>query len=210
MPWIWGSLFDCRLKAAVMIRVKKASVNPLKNDNYEKWTTAHVLFCLLSQHLVNYKQKITTSKSKASKTLGISFLHRTQWCNSTLKQSTVQWSVPQMVKDILAYPCLISVPVLSFIQFHRDVWLFLMDWLAKWDFWQALWKLHHTKENRDLLADPRNIQNKMVHHQEWPWPQKQCPILLAFLGQHGWFNWAKRCCFSAGLFASAVKPPWCT
>lgn len=86
MPWIWGSLFDCRLKAAVIIGRKKASVNPLKNDNYEKWTTAHVFFCLLSQHLVNYKQKITTSKSKASKTLGISFLHRTQWCNSTLKQ----------------------------------------------------------------------------------------------------------------------------
>lgn len=53
------------------------------------------------------------------------------WCNSALKLCTVQSLVPQVVKGILAYLCLISASVLSIIQFHRDVLLFLMDCLPK-------------------------------------------------------------------------------
>ena len=86
MPRLWGSLFDYLLKATVIIGGKKPPTIPTKkSNNDEKLTTACVLFCLLSQNVVRYKQKITTSKSKASKTLGVSFLDRIQSCNSTLK-----------------------------------------------------------------------------------------------------------------------------
>lgn len=140
MPWLWGPLFDYLLHTTVITGQKPFQSLP-KVVTMMKLTTACVLFCLLSQYVVSYKEKITSSKSKTSKTLGVSFLVRIQSCNNPLKQYIVQY---------------ISIP-------NFKKYLGLSGFNAAPDFWYDCGKYGIQKETRDVLADPRNSQNKMVY-----------------------------------------------
>lgn len=141
MLCLWGPLFDYLLHTTVITGQKPLQQSLPKIVTMMKLTTACVLFCLLSQYVVSYKEKITTSKSKASKTSGVSFLVRIQSCNSPLKQYIVQYISTPNLKTIVAYLALMLLLI----------------------FGTLCGKYGIQKETGDTVADPRNSQNKMVH-----------------------------------------------